>query len=659
MAGHHSMQPYDPPGEGTAGQLPRCLVCSHFVRGFPGSYPTPVHQGCLEAAGLPLKLPVKEAADVEKLAAPAALALRLTRLSARKLHEAALPGLEVRLQNLGYKPGDLNAALDWIRDEAPILVPCNLAACGKALVRDTLLRNQFETQSCDPLEEIARAEWENDAFGEAYMRVEPELRCKRGVLNLNASVETTLGHSCGESMSYLLLTGIRYRATFSEPTCQSRCRDRLATVEYFAHVLSRCTDSELHAVIRSGLRRAPAGRLPLVVAPMEAQLHGEVRLAENVELILANPSLRAPQYNEMLAALSARCQAPVTWISHAEVPASPANEEWEMELAFKESAELAKRDSRRAADDDEDEQLARALALSLAELEHPQAAPSIPDEEEQMKIALALSVAAPAEAKERLATASYPSKPPSRILKARLDEDTRRMHVGWPEQSVAGEVFGAIGEAVRKAFGHDLEAAVGEVGHLIFKYEDDDGEPCTLAEGTVEDYLSFASATSLPRLTLRVVVPPVVVEETPAVPQVREPESAECLPEVEAESADESADVVADKVLELAPLEETDQVSEEALPCSSPSHFSIGSPRRALSPRILAQPAPSSTSSTLASFEQPRENIEEPVPIGETTIEDEYAAWAFVAANGGPSLAADQLPGVAAQEASSRSALPA
>jgi len=74
------------------------------------------------------------------------------------------------------------------------------------------------------------------------------------------------------------------------------------------------------------------------------------------------------------------------------------------------------------------------------------------------------------------------------VLKAKLNDDTRRLQVVWCSNAVAEEMLQVISEGVRHVF--DLKSSAA----LVLTYKDDcDGDMLTLAETTVEDFLASQS----------------------------------------------------------------------------------------------------------------------------------------------------------------------
>merc|ERR1712232_896239 len=87
--------------------------------------------------------------------------------------------------------------------------------------------------------------------------------------------------------------------------------------DMYAHVLARHTDEELRATLEVGTQRRPGVNSWWILAYKEAQIHGEIRLTDHVELIMAHPSLQETS-QEALEQLARRCNANLVWMEVAE-----------------------------------------------------------------------------------------------------------------------------------------------------------------------------------------------------------------------------------------------------------------------------------------------------------------------------------------------------
>jgi len=189
-----------------------------------------------------------------------------------------------------------------------------LEAYGTALAADTHYRNQFETNlSRGTLDHAKRSRWEDELFRGAYHGAVAFERCKYGALNVVNDPQGV--RNCRQyGLSYLLLRGVRLRTTFSATDSAGMGSEHLATVDYFAHVLNKFKDAELTRVLAVGTQKVQGTDSDVLTSYKEAQVHGEIRLADHVALIMAHMSLHRAGTENMLRALAERCRAEVIWI---------------------------------------------------------------------------------------------------------------------------------------------------------------------------------------------------------------------------------------------------------------------------------------------------------------------------------------------------------
>eukprot|EP01096_Ripella_sp_DP13-Kostka_P014231 TRINITY_DN6360_c0_g2_i1.p2 TRINITY_DN6360_c0_g2~~TRINITY_DN6360_c0_g2_i1.p2 ORF type:complete len:200 (+),score=56.25 TRINITY_DN6360_c0_g2_i1:441-1040(+) len=123
-------------------------------------------------------------------------------------------------------------------------------------VADTHYRNQFETNSSNgTLDHDQRIAWESRLFDSIYEEndAQPFDRVKYGVLNV-------FNHPIGVSdcywygLSYFVLKGVRLRTTFSDQD-SSADDAKVATCEYYAHVLSCFLEDELQSLLELCVNR--------------------------------------------------------------------------------------------------------------------------------------------------------------------------------------------------------------------------------------------------------------------------------------------------------------------------------------------------------------------------------------------------------------------
>lgn len=219
-------------------------------------------------------------------------AVRTIRQLAKHNHEQKLPQLQHRVKLMGYTDNDLWMTLAYIRELAPIIVHVNLAKMMGFLESDTHYRNQFETKSSGGLLKTeVRERWERDLFGGSYDQAPGFQRCKYGVLNaMNDHRGVVRCNQYGDS--YIILRDCRLRCTFSPEDSANMKADRLAVLDYYAHVLNEYSQDELQETIsiaKSG-EAAVLGDSSKVgkMKYKETQIHGEVRYGAHIERLVAN-----------------------------------------------------------------------------------------------------------------------------------------------------------------------------------------------------------------------------------------------------------------------------------------------------------------------------------------------------------------------------------
>jgi hypothetical protein len=273
-----------------------------------------------------------------------------------------------------------------------VIVHVDLAHFGNKLAADSHYRNQFETgASRGTLSTSSRTQWEQNLFGDAYDGATPKNRCKYGVLNVTNDPQGL--RACSQyGSSYLLLRNVRFRTTFSASDSSGLHIDQLATIDHYAHVLERYQDDELRAAIDVGIGRVLGRDSRAIVQYKEAQIHGEVRLADHVELIMADPCVRTTG-DGMLKRLSERCNAPVVWIERTDGDHS-ARELPRLKTRYDDDDELSRTPvagvETPMALDFEDEELTRAIEASKTAAEAARTAKQLAAAAERSEVDLAV-----------------------------------------------------------------------------------------------------------------------------------------------------------------------------------------------------------------------------------------------------------------------------
>ncbi|MFE9656160.1 DUF3626 domain-containing protein [Micromonospora sp. NPDC006431] len=212
-------------------------------------------------------------------------------------------------------------------------------AVAEALDQEGVYRSQFESGiSNGGLTAFPggdRDRWEETLFGGAYQRpgVLPAERPKYGGLNL-------LDHADGAcprfgSCHLRLRPEALARATFSFGDSHTQPTD-FGTLDIFEPVLAALlsatagtgvclgvagmdTSTLLRALLRRRERRSSvAGRA--LDDYIEAQIHGELSLARDVEALVVDPSFRGTEVGRILAGIARRHGFPLRWHAGFELP---------------------------------------------------------------------------------------------------------------------------------------------------------------------------------------------------------------------------------------------------------------------------------------------------------------------------------------------------
>ena len=153
----------------------------------------------------------------------------------------------------------------------------------------THYRNQFEVGlTCGSNDLTLRRKWESDLFNGVY---DGEIACHRP----KYGVQNVVGDPNGVAvcrpygLSYFILRGVRMRSTFtscdsSQPGCVC------ATPDEMCHVLEKFSDQELGMVLKVALGHASHFSAESIEVYKEVQIHGELRFADHVAVMVLHES---------------------------------------------------------------------------------------------------------------------------------------------------------------------------------------------------------------------------------------------------------------------------------------------------------------------------------------------------------------------------------
>jgi len=223
-------------------------------------------------------------------------AIRQIRTLAKANHEKALVPLQKKVAAMKYSPDDLWMTLAYIRELAPIIVHVHLDKMIEFMQNDTHYRNQFETKASGGLLNTeVRKRWEKDLFAGAYDNAEGFDRPKYGVLNAMNDYRGVVG--CKQyGISYFVLRDVRLRTTFSPEDSANLKAERLAVLDFYAHVLNEYSEDELKETIKIAKSSTAAvlgdsGKIGKMKYK-ETQIHGQIDWNKHVERLVAHESHR-------------------------------------------------------------------------------------------------------------------------------------------------------------------------------------------------------------------------------------------------------------------------------------------------------------------------------------------------------------------------------
>jgi hypothetical protein len=275
----------------------------------------------MEQASWKLVVPFSNFEAVGELAECQKNALKEIRRLAKLNHEKALPVLQRRMADpkFKFKDTDLWMTLAWIRELAPLILHVNLDNMLQWMEKDTHYRNQFETGKSGGLLNLeVRKKWEKDLFGGCYDHAEGKDRVKYGVQNVMNDQRGVV--ACAQyGRSYVILKDVRLRCTFSPEDSANLKADKLAVLDYYAHVLNEYSDAELRETVKvAGMADAAILGDSSKVSSMkykELQIHGQVEWARHVERLVAHTSHRSnPAQADRIQAVAKKYGWKFSWM---------------------------------------------------------------------------------------------------------------------------------------------------------------------------------------------------------------------------------------------------------------------------------------------------------------------------------------------------------
>lgn len=250
---------------------------------------------------------------------------------------AARETLLTRLVGLGYTEADLEAAIEYLRERVLVQIqfnpdksltprswgaPTTGPTMIDGLLESMVYKNQFDTKissgSLGPTQGSSRDGWEKTIFMGGYHDGIPELlgpqRPKYGTFNAKHVWDGGAG-SYGKC-SFVLKPSVKARTTVTPGDSSGARAEQVGTADAFLHVLAASSDNRIRSIMNAALNRhsAAAGYgASSDYGYTEAQYHGPIDLATDVEYIVAHPSYRGTPYEAKLRQLAKQAGVPLRW----------------------------------------------------------------------------------------------------------------------------------------------------------------------------------------------------------------------------------------------------------------------------------------------------------------------------------------------------------
>eukprot|EP00658_Telonema_sp_P-2_P033538 TRINITY_DN24596_c0_g1_i1.p1 TRINITY_DN24596_c0_g1~~TRINITY_DN24596_c0_g1_i1.p1 ORF type:complete len:406 (+),score=101.50 TRINITY_DN24596_c0_g1_i1:249-1466(+) len=273
------------------------------------------------------------------------------RANAKQHYGEAFVNLLPRVQKLGYSEAQLQRCLDYIRDEAPIIIHFDLQKCIDFFIKDTHYRNQFETgTSAGCLSRGSRTQWENDLFNNAYNNAADFDRVKYGVMNVvNDPAGITSAYQYGNC--YMVLKHVRLRCSLSAQDSGAGRLEMLACCDYYAHVLHAFSDPELEAVMQVGNKVQNYVASSVISQYKECQIHGEVALGNDVAAFVIHGDYHGNvDMGKKLEKLGKTHNVPILWMDQVDPAAISQVAELERTRSMEEARKHSREQSRKPVD---------------------------------------------------------------------------------------------------------------------------------------------------------------------------------------------------------------------------------------------------------------------------------------------------------------------
>ncbi|MBT9587128.1 DUF3626 domain-containing protein [bacterium] len=255
-------------------------------------------------------------------------------------HQRCLPQLEDRFERMGYSREDVQSCLDYFRG-VPVTInfnPEKLVPAGEGkqplpllLAADDRYRNHFETGAThrDDLNNPARVEYykqkETKLYQGRFDALPDHERPEYGAVN---PLQLVGGGALIYGPCYLVLKhSMSGRVAVLPRDSRFATPEQLATLQAPAAALLQRQDEDLQQLMKVALAEIPHGEYRNETVEgafpgsnyMECQVHGEVRLDDDVEALMADERLRGTPAEGRLRRMADQHKFPLRWY-HAGPP---------------------------------------------------------------------------------------------------------------------------------------------------------------------------------------------------------------------------------------------------------------------------------------------------------------------------------------------------
>lgn len=295
----------------------------------------PVQLGLPEVPAV--RIPADFACDQPSLTPISRHALATQVNQARENHQAAFPDLLERVRQLGFEQSDLEQALAFLDQQAPLTInlPPSISCEGgqesifASLQEDGIYKNLWERGSRPSHPKAPRrskADFlfkEHNTFAGTYNQAAPEERPHYGALNFLLAPE---GGAAVYGPGVLILDNkVKQRTSFHPRDSRFTRMENAGAMEAMAGCLLSKTDDDLKQLLEVATGRRPHGQYGPDGHPqaftgsnyIEAQIHGPVDLSEDLAGVALHRKYQGTPSGADAEAMARQFDVPLTWYDDA------------------------------------------------------------------------------------------------------------------------------------------------------------------------------------------------------------------------------------------------------------------------------------------------------------------------------------------------------